>query len=116
MGNSNHKDHFKNRFSNVCVFEESLDTKNSIPKVNSPNSDLDFKEELKQTIDLPIENEIYESNEIALEDKSEQIKNFIFSEGEAPPTSDLHYHAFRSKSYVLNQNINISLFNARNQR
>ena len=49
MGNSNHKDHFKNRFSNVCVFEESLDTKNSIPKVNSPNSDLDFKEELKQT-------------------------------------------------------------------
>ena len=41
-----------------------------------------------------------------------QIKNFIFSEGEAPPTSDLHYHAFRSKSYVLNQNINISLFNA----
>ena len=112
MGNSNHKDHFKNRFSNVCVFEESLDTKNSIPKVNSPNSDLDFKEELKQTIDLPIENEIYESNEIALEDKSEQIKNFIFSEGEAPPTSDLHYHAFRSKSYVLNQNINISLFNA----
>ena len=80
MGNSNHKDHFKNRFSNVCVFEESLDTKNSIPKVNSPNSDLDFKEELKQTIDLPIENEIYESNEIILEDKSEKIKNFIFSD------------------------------------
>ena len=112
MGNSNHKDHFKNRFSNVCVFEESLDTKNSIPKVNSPNSDLDFKEELKQTIDLPIENEIYESNEIALEDKSEQIKNFIFSDEKAPPTSDPHHHAFRSKSYVLNQNINISLFNA----
>jgi hypothetical protein len=110
MGNANPKDSRKNRNSNASVLDESLDSLNSLKEVNSPNIDLDFKHEIKDTIDLPIENEKEESEEINLDDKAEEIKNFIFLDGEAPPVSGPFPHQFRSKSYVPNQNI--SLFKA----
>ena len=112
MGNAEHKGHFQNRFSNVSVLEASLDTKNSVQKGNSPNSDFDFIEDLKDTIDLHIENEVYESNEIVFDDQSDEIKNYIFSEGEAPPVQNPYLNLFRSKSHAINQNLNLSLFNA----
>ena len=110
MGNANPKGSRKSRNSNASVLDMSLDSMNSIKEVNSPYIDLDFKHEIKDTIDLPIENEKEESEEINLDDKAEEIKNFIFLDGEAPPVSGPFPHQFRSKSYVPNQNI--SLFKA----
>lgn len=78
MGNANPKDSRKNRNSNASVLDMSLDSLNSLKEVNSPYIDLDFKHEIKDTIDLPIENEKEESEEINLDDKAEEIKNFIF--------------------------------------
>ena len=110
MGNANPKGSRKSRNSNASVLDMSLDSMNSIKEVNYPNLDLDFKQEIKDTIDLPIENEKDESQEINLDDKADEIKNFIFLDGEAPPVSGPFPHQFRSKSYVPNQNI--SLFKA----
>ena len=110
MGNAQKKDSYINRNSNASVFEMSIDTKKSLKEHNSPDTDFDFKEELRNAIDLPIENEINEYEEIPLDDNAEEIKNYIFSYGEAPPVSGPFPHQFRSKSYVPMQNI--SLFNA----
>lgn len=110
MVNENHKVNLKNRNSNASVLDLSLDTKNQIKEINSPESEFDFKEELKQNVDLPIENEIEESEGIIFGEQSDEIKNYIFSEGEAPPVFNQHIHQFRSKSYAPNPNK--ILFNA----
>ena len=110
MGNKHPKDFNKNRNSNASVFEMSLDTKKSLKGGNSPDSNFDFQQEIKDSIDLPIENEIYESEEIIFDDKDDEVNNYLFLEGEAPPVSHPFPHQFRSKSYVPNPNI--SLFNA----
>lgn len=102
MGNENR---IKNRKSNASVLEMSLDTKNPIHEDYSSDSDSDIKEELKQKIDLPIENEIYENEGILFGDNIDEIKNHIFSEGEAPPVSNPYIHGYRSKSYAPNPNI-----------
>lgn len=115
MGNQSHKDSFKNRNSNASVFEMSIDTKNPTKDVNSPNSDIDLKEELKDWVHLEIENEINEVDEIIFEeneDKSDENDNYIASEGEAPPAYSQHPHGHRSKSHVINPNPNRILFHA----
>lgn len=107
MGNS-HKEQ-KNRNSNVSVLDMSLDSLNPQVVQNLDDSDNNIIKDLQESIKLPIENEIYESEEISFDDKEEEIKNYIYHYGDAPPPSD-HYHVYRSKSCVNNKNI--SLYNA----
>ena len=92
MGNANKK----NRNSINTVLEHSLDTSNPILEFSQNDADSDFMQELKNTIKLPRESEIFESEEINLEEKTDQIKNYILSDEEAAPVSEV----FRSKTFV----------------
>ena len=115
MGNTHHKvfkSNKKNRKSNRCVLDMPLDKNNSSNKINSFES-TDIKQDLKNKIKLH-ENDLKESEGIILDGtKSEEIKNYIFSDekgAQIPDQKNHHPNEFRSKSYVLNPNI--KLFNA----
>jgi hypothetical protein len=116
MGNTHHKvfkSNKKNRKSNCCVLDMPLDKNNSSNKINSFES-TDIKQDLKNKIKLHKENDLKESEGIILDGtKSEEIKNYIFSDekgAQIPDQKNHHPNEFRSKSYVLNPNI--KLFNA----
>ena len=116
MGNTHHKvfkSNKKNRKSNCCVLDMPLDKNNSSNKINSFES-TDIKQDLKNKIKLHEENDLKESEGIILDGtKSEEIKNYIFSDekgAQIPDQKNHHPNEFRSKSYVLNPNI--KLFNA----
>ena len=116
MGNTHHKvfkSNKKNRKSNCCVLDMPLDKNNSSNKSNSFES-TDIKQDLKNKIKLHKENDLKESEGIILDGtKSEEIKNYIFSDekgAQIPDQKNHHPNEFRSKSYVLNPNI--KLFNA----
>lgn len=116
MGNTHHKvfkSNKKNRKSNCCVLDMPLDKNNSSNKINSFES-TDIKQDLKNKIKLHKENDLKESEGIILDStKSEEIKNYIFSDekgAQIPDQKNHHPNEFRSKSYVLNPNI--KLFNA----
>jgi hypothetical protein len=92
MGNANKK----NRNSINTVLEHSLDTSNPILEFSPNDADSDFMQELKNTIKLPRETEIIETEEeIDLEEKTDQIKNYFFTDEEAAPVSQV----FRSKTF-----------------
>ena len=92
MGNANQK----NRNSINTVLEHSLDTSNPILEFSPNDADSDFMQELKNTIKLPRESEILETEEeIDLEEKTDQIKNYFFTDEEAAPVSQV----FRSKTF-----------------
>ena len=117
MGNTHHKvfkSNKKNRKSNCCVLDMPLDKNNSSNKINSFESKPDIKEDLKNKIKLHKENDLKELEGIILDGtKSEEIKNYIFSDekgAQIPDQKNHHPNEFRSKSYVLNPNI--KLFNA----
>ena len=116
MGNTHHKvfkSNKKNRKSNCCVLDMPLDKNNSSNKSNTFES-TDIKQDLKNKIKLHKENDLKESEGIILDGtKSEEIKNYIFSDekgAQIPDQKNHHPNEFRSKSYVLNPNI--KLFNA----
>ena len=117
MGNTHHKvfkSNKKNRKSNCCVLDMPLDKNNSSNKINSFESKPDIKQDLKNKIKLHKENDLKELEGIILDGtKSEEIKNYIFSDekgAQIPDQKNHHPNEFRSKSYVLNPNI--KLFNA----
>lgn len=116
MGNTHHKvfkSNKKNRKSNCCVLDMPLDKNNSSNKSNTFES-TDIKQDLKNKIKLHKENDLKELEGIILDGtKSEEIKNYIFSDekgAQIPDQKNHHPNEFRSKSYVLNPNI--KLFNA----
>ena len=116
MGNTHHKvfkSNKKNRKSNRCVLDMPLDKNNSSNKSNTFES-TDIKQDLKNKIKLHKENDLKELEGIILDGtKSEEIKNYIFSDekgAQIPDQKNHHPNEFRSKTYVLNPNI--KLFNA----
>lgn len=116
MGNTHHKvfkSNKKNRKSNCCVLDMPLDKNNSSNKSNTFES-TDIKQDLKNKIKLHKENDLKELEGIILDGtKSEEIKNYIFSDekgAQIPDQKNHHPNEFRSKTYVLNPNI--KLFNA----
>ena len=116
MGNTHHKvfkSNKKNRKSNRRAPDMPLDKNNSSNKSNFFES-TDIKQDLKNKIKLHKENDLKELEGIILDGtKSEEIKNYIFSDekgAQIPDQKNHHPNEFRSKSYVLNPNI--KLFNA----
>ena len=108
MGNTHHKKSKDTRNSNCSVYNLSLESKNQEIENNdniSIDSDFDIKNDLKTKIDLPIDNEIYDSEEIELNDREKEINDYFYLDEDAPPS----LHSFRSKSCATN---NISLYNA----
>lgn len=102
MGNTSQKEikEDKNN-SNSSVLNLSLCSMDSILDSSSSNSD--FKINLKNKMNLPVENEMLESKEIILEGKEEEIKKF-FIEDDKDNTyfKKSIFDIKRSKSYNVN--------------
>ena len=104
----------KRRNSNTCVLDMPLDSKNPIVEKSSQDYDCNIIDDLQNNVKLPLENEIYELEEISFDDKQDEINKYFFDDEDAPSTSDNCFHVYRSKSCINNKNI--SLYNAPKQK
>ena len=110
MGTINQKDSFEDKDSNSSVLSLSLETKSNIIIDNDSSSTIsDIKKQLIYEVNLPIENEYFETNEISLEDKEEEIKMNLMKNEEIEEDilnislKDENIQRKRSKSFAPNK-------------
>ena len=72
----------EDRKSNLSVLNLSLESTKGKKEESSIDNISDIKEELMNKVNLPIENEIYESEEFILEGKEKEINDFFLEKDE----------------------------------
>ena len=78
----------EDRKSNLSVLNLSLESTKGKKEESSIDNISDIKEELMNKVNLPIENEIYESEEFILEGKEKEISDFFLENDEKSKNFD----------------------------
>ena len=99
MGNKNSKKEYEEQISNSSVLELSLESKKeiNIDSINI-NNNSEIINELKEEVNLPIENEYIESSKFVSENNEEKFeKNFFFQKNKNNSLDSLDENIFYIK-------------------